>query len=113
MAPNLGLNDKEGSPIKLESGRGTVAMSFDLKLGWTVEKLGLKSGHWKHLARGTKENPTHDETSPINQKREGPTLLKELELNVRVQKRRKGTKQNSSTPEEAKEGDGGEAVVAM
>ena len=47
LAPNPGLNNKEGSPNKLDSGRGPMAMSFDLKLGWTAEKLGPKSRHWK------------------------------------------------------------------
>ena len=45
LAPNPGLNDKEGSPYKFESGQGPIAMSFDPKLGWTEEKLGPKSGH--------------------------------------------------------------------
>ena len=113
LAPNPGLNNKEGSPNKLDSGRGPMAMSFDLKLGWTAEKLGPKSGHWKQLARGMKVVPTHNEISPINQIREGLTMLKELNLNVCVQKRRNGTKQINLTPEEVKERDGGEAMTTM
>ena len=65
------------------------------------------------MAKGMKVDLTHDETSPINQKHKGPTLLKELDPNVCVQKRRKGMKQNSSTPEKVKERDGDEAVAAM
>ena len=45
LAPNPGLNDKEGSPNKFESGQGPMAMSFDPKLDWTEEKLGPKSEH--------------------------------------------------------------------
>ena len=45
LAPNPGLNDKEGSPNKFESGQDPMAMSFDLKLDWTEEKLGPKSEH--------------------------------------------------------------------
>ena len=56
---------------------------------------------------------THDETSPINQKHKGPILLKELDPNVCVQKRRKGMKQTCLTSEEVKERDGGEAVAKM
>lgn len=58
-------------------------------------------------------DPTHDEMGPINQKREGLTPLKELDLNVCVQKKRKGTKQTCSTSEEVKERDGGEVVAVM
>jgi len=58
-------------------------------------------------------DPTHDEMDPINQKCEGPTPLKELDLNVCVQKRRKGMKQTCSTSEEVKERDGSEVVATI
>ena len=58
-------------------------------------------------------DPTHDETGLINQKYKGPTSLKELDLNVCVQKRRKGMKQACLTSEEVKERDGSEAVAKM
>ena len=47
LASNPNLKDKDESPKKLDSGRGPMAMSFYSNLGWTVESLGPKSGHWK------------------------------------------------------------------
>ena len=45
LAPNPVLNEKEGSLNNLDIGRGLMAISYDLKLGWTMERLGPKSGH--------------------------------------------------------------------
>ena len=31
--------------------QGPMAIAYDLIKGWTADKLGPKSGHWKCLAR--------------------------------------------------------------
>lgn len=69
MAPSLGTNNLEGSPPLSDAKLCPLAMSYDLRNGWTAEQLGLKSRHWKRLARKAKANLNLEGKSPTWQKR--------------------------------------------
>ncbi|KAK7841066.1 hypothetical protein CFP56_015952 [Quercus suber] len=79
LAPKNLTEGREESP-KIELG--PVAMSYDPKEGWISKKLSLNSKHWKQLAKEAKANGASMIGSPCSQKREGPTLLQDLDPNT-------------------------------
>ena len=94
-----------------ENSEGPVAMMYDVDVGWIEEKLGPNSGHWKRRARASPSKESLAETSPIQRKREGPTLLEELDKISRNIKRKKGEVPRKENRGEEKTKDGGEAVA--
>ena len=90
-------------------------MIYDDEKGWSGEKLGLNSKHWKRLAREVKKELKGEEMRPKYLKREGPTPLCVLDPNVMDIKRRKEERNNDkktgSSSKEEKKMDGGEAVA--
>lgn len=112
---NPDSKDESKSLLEIVSGQGLMAISFNPKLGWTAEKLGPLSGHWKHLARGLKLDQAQSDTDPIVLKREGLTPVNELDPNVSAKKRRKCTKKTCDETkkiEETRERVGDETVAA-
>ena len=95
-----------------EKMEGPVAMMYEVDVGWVEEKLGPNSGHWKRRARAGPSKESLAETGPIQRKREGPTLLEELDKISRNIKRKKGEVQRKENRGEEKTKDGGEAVAA-
>ena len=95
-----------------EISEGPVVMMYDVEVGWVEEKLGPNSSHWKRRARAGLNKESLAETGPIQRKREGPTLLEELDKISRNIKRRKGEVQRKENRGEEKTKDGGEAVAA-
>ena len=89
-----------------------IAMSFDQNKGWTSEELGLRSRHWKRLARQTKETSPSKKVCPAGIKREGPVPLQELDLNILSLKKSKGKCKESKPLNEENKVDGGVVVVA-
>ena len=67
-----------------------MAMTYSNELGWTVECLGPKSGHWKRKARATQSKDSKENASPCKFKKEGESNIKmesliplqELDLNT-------------------------------
>lgn len=68
---------------------GPVAMTYEVDVGWVVDKLGPNSGHWKRRARASPGNDNKEELGPIHKKREGPISLEELDQSTREIKRKK------------------------
>ena len=66
-----------------------LAMVYDEIKGWTEEKLGQNSRHWKCLAREVKKESKGEEKGPKSLKREGQTPLSDLDPNVLDTKRKK------------------------
>ena len=68
MVPSLETNNMEGSPPSLGAKLGPLALSYDMRNGWTAELLGPRSRHWKRLACEAKANPNLEGKSPTHQK---------------------------------------------
>ena len=88
-------------------------MSFVQDKGWVAEPLGLKSGHWKCLARKNNKSSPTERVSPSKTKRTGPVPLQELDLYVLNTKRKKRKTQEEKDLDERELTIGSEAVVAM
>ena len=115
-APIFGPTNGIESPHGLEINPGPIAMIYDDEKGWSGEKLGLNSRHWKRLAREGKKDSKGEEKGPYCLKREGPTPLCVLDPYVIDTKRRKVERNNGkktgSNSQGEKKMDGGEAVAA-
>ena len=115
-APIFGPTNGIESPHGLEINPGPIAMIYDDEKGWSGEKLGLNSRHWKRLAREGKKDSKGEEKGPYCLKREGPTPLCVLDPYVIDTKRRKEERNNGkktgSNSQGEKKMDGGEAVAA-
>ena len=72
----------EDSAEKLEDVTGPIAIIFDKKEGWTGEKLGPQSEHWKRLARKAQTKAQIEGVGPEKIKRESPMPLQELDANI-------------------------------
>ena len=62
----------------VEIGEGLMAMTYEMEVGWVIDKLGPNSGHWKRKAWVGPSNENREETGPFSRKREGLTPLNEL-----------------------------------
>ena len=91
---------------------GPVAMMYEVDVGWVAENLGPNSSHWKRKAQVGPSKEISVETGPIQRKREGPTLLEELDKISRNIKRKKGEVQSKENRGKEKIKDGREAVAA-
>ena len=76
-------------PMGLQTELGPLAMVYDENKGWTEEKLGQNSRHWKRLARELKKESKGENKGLKNVKRESQTPLSEIDPNVIDTKRRK------------------------
>ena len=92
LAPIIKLEAKVGGPTNVGSDLGPLAMCNNEEKGWIAETLSPLSRHLKRLAREVKSKPASEGKCPIKVKREGPTPLQELDLNIKDLKRRKGKK---------------------
>lgn len=99
----LGLSENEDSPM---------AMSYVMDVGWTANKLGPNSGHWKRRARAGRDLGNKNVEDPIQRKREGSISLGELVQDIKVAKRRKNEVQGKEKTGKEIVKDGGEAVAA-
>lgn len=113
LAPTTleGITMQGPDPDKIELG--PMAMTYEQGVGWVAEKLGSKNGHWKRLATNTKPKTSDTDLDPINQKREGPTPLFDLDPHIIDQKQRKNQKQKSNKAEKESSKDGGVVVAAL
>lgn len=91
VAPNVNGSGVEVGPVSVDKEISPMAMSFDVDLGWVVEEIGPKSGHWKRMARKAHAASLTEETMKDKTlgKRPSPIPAQELETNVTNQKRRK------------------------
>ena len=109
---NSGLAGRMG----LETEAGPLALVFDETKGWTEEKLGQSSRHWKRLAREVKMQTKGEEKGPKSLKRGGQISVSDLDPKALDTKRRKEVrtegKQGSRSPCEDTVMVGGEAVAA-
>ena len=109
---NSGLAGRMG----LETEAGPLALVFDETKGWTEEKLGQNSRHWKRLAREVKMETKGEEKGPKSLKRGGQISVSDLDPKALDTKRRKEVrtegKQGSRSPCEDTVMVGGEAVAA-
>ena len=67
----MGLEVKENMSWA-DDNSSPLAMSFNQENGWVVETLGLKSGHWKRLARKSNKPSPIKKVSTEKTKRIGP-----------------------------------------
>lgn len=84
MAPKTEGNSDEAGLVSVDKDLGPMAMCFDENLGWVAKTLGLKSGHWKRIAReahGASKTKESKEEIRLG-KRIGPSPLQELEPNI-------------------------------
>nr|POE67398.1 hypothetical protein CFP56_43642 [Quercus suber] len=112
VEPGLSMTDGPLSPLCLDAERDPLAMSYDGEKGWTTEKIGPNSRHWKRLAREVPKEKKAEVKNLKVSKREGPTPLSELDPNTLEQKRRKAGKSISLTENVKTQMVGGEAVAA-
>ena len=109
---NNGLIGRMG----LETEAGPLALVFDETKGWTEEKLGQNSRHWKRLAREVKMETKGEEKGPKSLKRGGQISVSDLDPKALDTKRRKEVrtegKQGSRSSCEDTVMVGGEAVAA-
>ena len=103
---------------KDEGPQGPIAMLFYAKVGWFAETLGLKTKHWKRLAREIKGKSTEVGLSQETKKRTGPTPLQELDpkigdLKKKKKKKKEGKNQRKLTPENEEETVGAAVKAAM
>ena len=68
---------------------GTMAMTYEMEMGWVAETLGPTSGHWKRRARTGQAKGKEKIKSPIQMKRGAVTPSCVLEQNGLGRKRRK------------------------
>ena len=80
---------------------GTMAMTYEMEMGWVAETLGPTSGHWKRRARTGQAKGKEKIESPIKKKRGVVTPSGVLDQNGLGRKRRKVEKQGGD--EEVKE----------
>ena len=73
------VNNGPFGHMGLETEVGLLAMVFDETMGWTEEKLGQNSRHWKRLAREVKKELKGEEKGPKSLKHEGQTPLSDLD----------------------------------
>ena len=73
----------------LETEAGPLAMVFDETKGWTEEKLGQNSRHWKRLAREVKMEIKGEEKEPKSLKRGGQISVSDLDPKALDTKHRK------------------------
>ena len=116
LALVLDVNNEPVGPIDPEIESGPLAMVYDETKGWIAEKMGLNSRHWKPLAQEIKKESKSEEKGPKSLKREGLTLLCEIDPNVLDVKcikegRNEGKQIRRSSDDEMKMV-GGEVVVA-
>jgi len=83
-----GMTCKPRSPLCLDAEMDPLAMSYDGEKGWTVEKIGPNSRHWKWLAREVKKEKKAETKNHKGSKREGLTPLNEVDPNTLEQKRK-------------------------
>ena len=50
LTPSPTPNNQKGGLGGPNTVLGPMAMTYDPKKGWVIEKLGSRSGHWKRLA---------------------------------------------------------------
>lgn len=81
MAPNGKGKVEAGEAGSVGYGLSPMALCFDEQMGWVVEPLGPKSGHWKRLARAVRGDNPKKESGPMLKKKENPTPIQELEPN--------------------------------
>nr|POE92523.1 hypothetical protein CFP56_37967 [Quercus suber]POE92524.1 hypothetical protein CFP56_37968 [Quercus suber] len=118
LAPKKVIGNNVDGPADKEAGMGPMALSYNPTEGWVAAELGLKSKHWKRLAREVNQTKPKGKKGSKSGKREGPNPLQDLDPNTIDQKRRKGLKQMESNlknevPEKETESmDGGVAVPA-
>ena len=109
---NSGLAGRMG----LEHEAGPLAVIFNETKGWTEEKLGQNSRHWKRMAREAKRETKGEEKGPKSLKRGGQLSVSDLDPKAGDSKRRKEErkedKQGSRSPCEDTVMVGGEAVAA-
>ena len=72
---NSGLAGRMG----LETEAGPLALVFDETKGWTEEKLGQNSRHWKRLAREVKMETKWEDKGPKSLKRGGQIPVSDLD----------------------------------
>ena len=95
-----------------ESKEGPMAMQYDLEVGWVANKLGPMSGHWKRKARVGPDEEMKEVMGPLQKKREGDLILREIDQNVGITKRRKCESLSKEETGELCTKDGGVAVAA-
>ena len=77
--PKAPTRDYQEGLDSVEIGEGPMAMTYEMEVGWVVDKLGPNSGHWKRKAWLSPGNENKEETGPFPRKREGPTPPNELD----------------------------------
>ena len=95
-----------------ECKEGPMAMQFDPEVGWVANKLGPTSGHWKRKARVGPDEEMREVIGPLQKKREGDLILREIDQNVGVTKRRKCESVGKEETGELSTKDCGVAVAA-
>ena len=109
-------NSRLAGRTGLETEAGPLALVFNETKGWTEEKLGQNSRHWKRLAREVKMETKGEEKGPKSLKRGGQLSVSDLDPKAGDSKRRKEErkeeKQGSRSPCEDTVMVGGEAVAA-
>ena len=124
------IGNKEVPPFKFEHGptdrvvgvsmgsdttsnmEGSMAMTYEMEMGWVVETLGPTSGHWKRRARAGQAKGKEKAISPVKKKKGVVTPFSTLDQNILVGKRRRVEKQGGGDAEKENEKDGGEVVAA-
>lgn len=121
---NMGPNEEaitEAKKVEMqEKDGGPTAMSYSQELGWTAEKLGPTSGHWKRKARENRTKKVSDQRSPLEEeklnprkcKRESSTPLSELDPKALDGKRNKVSQSCNGKGKENSVTDGGEVAAA-
>ena len=79
LVTTVEVNNGPLGHMGLETEVGLLAMVFDETMGWTEEKLGQNSRHWKRLAREVKKELKGEEKGPKSLKHEGQTPLSDLD----------------------------------
>ena len=86
LAPSLKGPSGDEKLVKNEKEIGPMAMCFNEETGWVAETLGLKSGHWKRLARKAQSNDESMGLDLLGSKRPGLVPTMKLKQDMVVQK---------------------------
>ena len=91
---------------------GPMALQYDPEEGWVANKLGPTSGHWKRKIRAGPDEEMKEALGPLQRKRDGDLILREIDQNVKASKRRKSEGLSKEEPGDERTMDGGVAVAA-